>query len=383
MKTILYVCDENRYSFRRRLSGIYRFANSRNLHVRTMNIVNLGLTVEEALAVTKPKGMIIEQTVIERFKLPAAALQRVPTVIADITEPEVAAGLTGVRLDTDAEVRTAIRALLALDFDNYAFVSYTKKAYWTEPREKVFLETMAARGKKVSVFRPYAFSGVKFPTVLKRMGDWLSDLPKPCGILAVNDEVGDTVLEVASACGIPIPESLAVIGIDNDELICNNTVPPLASVAPDFERSGHLAAEMIAEMIRNPAVTPPPGAYESGDVVMRRSMRPFKLHDTAIMAAIDYIHKHACDGVGVPDVVEHVGAGIRSSQQRFLKLTGHTIFDEIENVRFDRACALLRKGSKKINLIHLECGYGTDRALRDLFKKRTGLSPFEWRMQHA
>ena len=107
----------------------------------------------------------------------------------------------------------------------------------------MFAKAVAAAGGRLNVFESSAVQDLD--VFRERLGPWLSALPRPCGLLAANDATADIVLRLLRNRRIKVPEDIAVVGIDNDTLICENTTPTLTSVAPDFERSGYLAAEML------------------------------------------------------------------------------------------------------------------------------------------
>ncbi len=85
----------------------------------------------------------------------------------------------------------------------------------------------------------------------KELGDWLAHLPKPVGIFAANDFMAAQVAAAASRVGLDIPGDIALVGVDNDELLCENTNPTLSSVRPDFRAAGEKAAELLADPTRD------------------------------------------------------------------------------------------------------------------------------------
>ena len=126
---------------------------------------------------------------------------------------------------------------------------------------------------------------------------WDEGLPRPCGLLAANDTTADIVLRVLKNMRIKVPEEIAVVGIDNDPLVCENTVPTLTSIAPDFERSGYIAAEMLDARMKGGAVGNELRTFAAMHVIHRGSTRILKRKDDAIKNALEFIREKASDGI--------------------------------------------------------------------------------------
>ena len=230
-------------------------------------------------------------------------------------------------------------------------LSYLAKQYLQEPAEHYF-------------------------TALK---DWLRALPRPCGILAANDEMGEHVIAAANELGLVIPDDIAVVGIDDDEVLCESTKPPLASVSPDFEESGRLAVRLLSRRIHRPLMKPVVLKFGTTPFTMRGSMRILMRKDYSVSKAVEYIRLHATEGIGVDDVVAVMNTGRRTAEERFRRFAGKSIMDEIEDVRLDAAKRLLSDPQVRLDELHERCGYAGDCVFRRFFKRRTGFAPGEWR----
>ncbi len=367
----------------RRMAGICAFAQANGVRVRAAAVETLKISVAEALAIFHPDGCVVEVGLLLRFRLTPRDFP-MPVVVCDGGEAQFAAGFTGTRHDPCVATDKALDALLALDWRDYAFAGYPRNPDWSRERERLFVSRLARIG-----CRPHVFSGdrgrgrTRLPVYLKALTEWLATLPRPCGILAANDEVGEYVLDAAERLGIAVPDSFSVVGVDNDEWRCENTEPPMASVAPDFEHSGRLAAEMLMEMMAHPGAHPAPRTYDSGEVQVRGSLRPLKVHDVAAAHARAFIAAHYAEPIDVAAVAHVMGVGPRMAQVRFARFAGRSIFEEIEDARFAHACGLLRQPNLKICDIAAQCGYRNERTFRNLILKRTGLSPANWRKAHV
>ncbi len=363
--------------------GICKYAQANALSVRSAAIDKLGISVREALDIFRPDGCIVEAGLLTRHRIKPSGFS-VPVVVCDGTDTQFSAGFTGTRCDPCVATNKAIDALLDLKWNNFAYIGYHQSHEWSHKRQQIFRARMQQTDNHAHIF-PWRNPGNRnrLPTYIKALSEWIAVLPRPCGVLAANDETGEYILDAAARAKIPVPDCLAVIGIDNDELRCDNTEPPLASVAPDFEHSGRLAAELLVGMIANPGSHPPPVTYDSGEVQRRGSLRPFTIHDEAAARALAYIAAHYTEPIGIAAIAKVMGVGPRMAQERFSRFAGKSIFAEIEDARFHRACVLLRTPYLKLNNIAARCGYKNDRTFRNLFIKRTGLSPSHWRETHV
>lgn len=377
MTTIAYIYGEE---FTERRNAVLARATECGARLFSFQTGYIGMTPKDAFSVARPDVCIVEADYVNAHHLTPADFP-VPVVVCDLSPHHVKIGFTGIRHNRESAARTAIGALLNLDLPNYAFVGYHRAYEWSQMRERVFREMTQETGKTAFAFpTPKRHSLAAYVCALEK---WIAQLPTPCGIFAVNDEIGEYVLTGAERLGIPVPESLAVVGIDNDVFRCENTIPPLASVPPDFARSGRLAVDLALRMIAQPDTQHHPVEYDSGELVRRSSLRTFRTHDVASARALDYIRAHATDPeLGTSAVARIMDLPIRTAQFRFRRHTGHSIFDEIEERRFLEVCALLRRPEEKIGELHLKCGYGCSRALRNAFLKRTGETPSAWRRNH-
>lgn len=367
--------------FTERRHGIFERATELGVRIFNVHSEYLDVNFMDTLEITRPDICIVESDYIGAHNLTPDDFE-VPVVVCDLEKSQSDVGFTGIQYDRTTAAHKAMNALFSLDLPNYAFAGYHRPCEWSVRRESVFREMMESRGMTPLT---YSFRRRKRLTeYFHGLQSWLLNLPRPCGIFAVNDEVGDYVTTLAGWMGISVPDSLAVVGIDNDVDRCENTHPPLASVPPDSVRSGRLAVDFALQLLTNPAKKPSPVSYGAGAVVARGSLRRFRQHDSAAARAMEFIRVHATDRkMGLNAVADAIGLPVCTARMRFKKYAGHSIFEEIENQRFLHACSLLRKRNNKIMHIHESCGYGCEKALRNVFVKRTGLTPSEWRARHS
>jgi len=354
------------------------FANS-DIQVQVVESNYHHINVKKVIDFWNPIGCIAEcGSDMNEFR--PEIFGNIPTVYLD-RDPSLKGMIQfSVNADLKSSAEIAAKELLALDFDDYAFVGFQLPLFWTKEREKAFCEAIKLNGRKCHVFDRTEKPGIRRLEALRK---WLKALPKPCGILAAYDGTAEEILAACSQENIRVPEDVAVMGIDNNEEICENTKPTLSSICPDFENAGFICGELLDLQLRDPKAKGENRKFGILGVVKRRSTTVFKHTDAKVTAAVEYIRMHASDGIGVNDVVAQMGCSRRTAEVRFASLMGHTIQTEIRNVRMATAFAMLRNPRQAIEGIANLCGYDSDSTLRYAFKAKTGMSMREWRKKEG
>jgi LacI family transcriptional regulator len=208
---------------------------------------------------------------------------------------------------------------------------------------------------------------------------WVEALPRPVGLMACNDIRGQQVLNACREVGIAVPEEVAVLGVDNDDVLCDLSYPTLSSIVPDTHRIGHEAAALLERMIggesppRKSTLIPPLG------VVTRRSTDVLAIEDRHLARAVRFIREHACEGITVEDVLEHVPLSRSVFERRFDQLFGHTPKAEILRARLDRLKQLLAETELPLKQIAFKVGFEHAEYMNVFFKERTGQTPGQFR----
>ena len=211
------------------------------------------------------------------------------------------------------------------------------------------------------------------------IGRWIATLPKPVGIMACYDSRGQQVLDACRSAGLAVPDEVAVIGVDNDELLCELASPPLSSVVPNAHRAGYVAAARLDRLMAGKKVTPMAELIPPLGVANRHSTDAFALDDRAIVRAVRMIREHACEGINVSDVLKTVPLSRRVLEQRFQKLLGRTPREEILQVRLARVKQLLGETELALYQIAERTGFEHVEYLSVVFKRETGVTPSAWR----
>ena len=380
METILFFISSTRHTCGNRLEGIYRYARGRDWHVQVVERAFRKVNVRRQLDFWNPVGVIAECG-SGADELNAEAFGSVPAVYFDADRAVHGPGCY-VALDSAKVGELAAGHLLALDLPHYAFAAFRLPMFWARERCQAFVKAVQrSRGCGVSVFDP----GREQPPDVRQQAleEWVRGLPLPCGVFAANDYVGEEVVNICVRLGISVPGDIAVLGVDDDEQICESTMPTLSSIPPDFARGGYLAGEMLGRLIDGDEPSTTFLRYEPEAVVVRQSTRRITLNRERLAEAVEMIRRQACEGISAADVVKFIGEPRRTAELHFRTAAGRSIHEEIDEVRFAKVLALLKNPRQTLDSIPDLCGFSTRAALRKAFKLRTGLSMREWRARNV
>ena len=380
LKTIVYCYSHAFMVWRRRLVGIYRYAREAGWFVMPVEASELRGFLRK-VDFWDVSGFIVEDGLFRECGFRPSEFRDKTAVFFGHKQD---CDKWRVVHDSDEVAHCAMGELLSLNLKSYGYVGFRIRNLWSKVREEVFVRETTDRGVDAAIFDPCEHE--KVVTVVdfyNSLKEWLAKIRKPCGIFAANDEMGAHVLRAANELGVAVPDALSVIGIDNDELICENCTPPLASVSIDFEHSGWLAAKLLEKRMRRPSAKPQLETFGNSRVVVRPSLGKFAKRDAMVFRAIEFIRQKACGPICVEDVTREMGVSRRSGELRFKTTTGHSINEEILAVRLERAKVLLADERFPLDQIHVECGYKDGRSLRYMFRQATGMGLREWRDSHA
>jgi len=316
--------------------------------------------------------------VIRRLRVPAIYLRNVP--------PNMQAPM--VMTNNAAAARLAFEHLRERGFRHFAFCGFDGADY-SDTRRDNFIRFVGEAGLRCHVFRnpvrrprgrtiDFEREGLRDGELVVR---WLRQLPRPIGLMACNDMRGQQVLDACRAGGMGVPDEVGVVGVDNDEVLCDLSDPPLSSVVPDTERIGFEAAALLDEMMAGKESSLAPVYVDPKGVVARRSTEALAIEDRQMAAALRFVRERACEGIDVGDLVKAIPLSRSTLERRFIKVIGRSPKDEIMRVRLNRAKQLLAETSFSIEFIAEKIGFERAEYLSRIFKKKTGLTPLRFRGQ--
>jgi LacI family transcriptional regulator len=318
---------------------------------------------------------------------------RMAEAILKANVPTIALGLTDEQMRPDSPLsqlseissdpvqvsRLAAEHLLARQLTHFAYVGSEDRA-WSSRRAEAFIELIAARGFEVHLYQqPKRLQDRVWEREQEFLVRWISQLPTPIGLFACDDDRGREVLEACSVAGLHVPEDVAVVGVDNDEVFCELSNPPLSSVSVNAKSAGYQAASLLDAMMSGRVRKPQRIIVEAIDVVTRRSTEIIEVEDADIVAALQFIRRHQGRDISVDDVVEEVAVSRRHLEKRFRATIGRTVLEEIQLVRLERAKRLLLETTYSVSKVASLAGFGSVGYFVQLFHKRVGKTPLKYR----
>ncbi|HUX87632.1 MAG TPA: DNA-binding transcriptional regulator [Chloroflexota bacterium] len=292
--------------------------------------------------------------------------------------------LPHVMVDHPEVGRQAARHMLERGVRQFGYVGYPKHEFSVE-RERGFREVVVSAGYSVASFHERT-QRVQDPTGMwnwnKPLMTWLNGLSKPIGILASNDVQGAQVSEYCRQLGLRVPDEIAIVGVDNDDLLCELSRPSLSSVALAGERIGFEAAGLLDKWLRgsppgNSVVVLPPAG-----VVVRQSSDLLAVPDPRVSAALRFIREHADQPIQVRDVLQEVPVARRALERRFRKWLQRSISEEIHRVHLERSRQLLVQTDMSLAAVALGSGFRDGRQLSVAYRREMGLTPSAFRRQY-
>jgi LacI family transcriptional regulator len=310
----------------------------------------------------------------------ARAVAKLRTPAVDLTPSRLLPRAPWVKSDDAAIARLAADHFLQRGFRHFGYCGH-HGLLWSERRGEGFAGAVRGAGHDCRVYvKPGRVSGGDGES--RAIAAWLAGLPRPVGVFTCMDSRGRQVIDAARRAGLAVPEEVAVLGVDNDELFSTLSPLPLSSVALNPRRAGWEAAALLARMIAGESVGPAEHFIAPLGVVTRQSTDVLAVDDPELVEALRYIREHACTGIGVEDVLRHCAMSRRSLEMRLRALLGRTPREEIVRVKIGRAKELL--AGTKLPVADVATRVGFEAAYFSMvFKHQTGLSPREYRRTHS
>ncbi len=378
MPRVILSIDTSNTMTRSLVRGIVRYSRNQGSWLFHLHVNPDEVTPSQIKKRFYPDGIIMRDRV-ENLKLLELELPTV-VMVADLSPQQ---GVSNVITDDAAIGKKAARHLIERGLEHFAYFGDDKP--WSRKRLENFKRVLASNGFRAKVFIQPAsqFEQSLTKTDLDLIAEWLVSLPKPVALMAAHDECAQKILNVCKTLEIEVPTDVAVIGVDNDELICDLTDPSLSSIATDAERAGYEAAKVLARQMsrrekdgKNIFIRP---LY----VVPRQSTDILNVEDEAVAKAIHCIRTHAREIIQVSDVVEAAGVSRAALYKRFHKSIGHSISSEIRYVRANEIARLLVETNMSISKIALSMGYRNTAHVARFFRHEKGLTPVEYRKKHS
>jgi len=278
--------------------------------------------------------------------------------------------------------RLGAEHLMSCGVRHFAFCGYTNSS-WSEIRCETFKHVVSmAHFHCAEFFIQSTTTGFPWQDQREAIANWLRTLPRPVGLMACNDDLGHEVIAAAKLAGLSVPDDVAVIGVDNDEVVCGLTDPPLSSVAVNFERAGYEAAHVLAGLMRREAA-PSRIIVSPTHIVPRRSTSLLAVEDQHLAKALRFIRDRVQESPSVEAVARAGGISRRALEKRFRDSLGRSVLDEIRRVRTDQIAQLLVETELPVAQIAERLGFADAQHIARYFRSAKAISPLAYRKLHG
>jgi LacI family transcriptional regulator len=376
MKRIVLLLETSREFGRQLIIGIAHYARLNGPWTFYKEPIDLKSSIPH-LTSWKPDGIIMRDSLVtqELLKL------KIPTILA-IHDSSYLKDLPIIKTDSCSIAGMASKHFIAKGYKNLAFCGFDNYD-WSEGRKYFFNRFNSEAGFKTHNFlQPKNIKNQGWEKEQRHVIRWIKDLPKPVGIFACNDDRGQNILEVCKLLNLKVPEDVAVVGVDNDPMICEIGDPPLTSIALNVESAGFEAARLLDQLIRKKKIAGRQIMVTPSHIVQRQSSDILAVNDTEVAAAIHYIKKNAKNKILVSDVVKTTTISRRTLEKRFKKIIHRSIYNEIRQVRVEWISKLLIETALPISQIISLFDFTDGEHISRYFKKEKGISLREFRKLH-
>ena len=197
--------------------------------------------------------------------------------------------------------------------------------------------------------------------------------------MACDDNQGENLIEACHSAGIKIPSEVSVIGVDNDEMLCNLGSTTLSSIQVDIEEGGRQAAALVERLVADPSSPAEDIILKPVKIVGRMSTAAFATNDQQILKAILFIHRNARQKISVGDVMTETALSRRLLERRFKEVTGKTLYEYITDLKLKHFAEMLQDTDDQVINIALSMGENDTKSISRRFKQIYGCTPLEWR----
>lgn len=320
----------------------------------------------------------IENDAVARY------IQETGLPAVDLSAARLLPSIPFVETNDESIARMAADHFIERGFKHFAYYG-DSHFIWSQYREMHFTRYVSDAGFFCTSFDSHTGEHRKrlWNIEMHRLMDWLRSLPKPIGIMACFDIRGQQLLEACRLARIRVPDEVAVLGVDNDDLLCELSDPPLSSIIPNTLKTGYHASSLLKRLMDGETLTSSAHLIEPIGIATRLSTDVLSIHDKHVSEAVRLIRSQASQNINVQDVLGHIPLSRRVLENRFRKAVGRTLHEEIIFAKLKLVKQLLIETELPISLIAERAGFEHAEYMSVMFKKNTGLSPRLYRQQHG
>ena len=305
-----------------------------------------------------------------------------PCPVVNVSDSQYAGAFPNVCEDNHAVGRMVAEHFLERGLHHFAFAMPDYDGQAMEKRRTGFNEAISEAGFECHNYLPPTEANLAWPSTTNALSRWLVDLPKPCGLMAANDLLGQDIVEAAHRAPINIPNEIAVVGVTNDEIITMMTSPQLSSVMLPLEKIGYEAGSMLRKLLNEEPLEERNVIFQPVGIQKRLSSDLMAIGDKDVALAVRFIHDNASQPIQVSDVLEAVPISRRSLERRFQVVLGRSPQQEIQRIHVELAQRLLAETNLPVPDIATRSGFKSADRLAAVFRRTLGVTPTNYRRRY-
>jgi LacI family transcriptional regulator len=318
----------------------------------------------------------------EPKKLQELIARGLPTIVVIHLEEPIQ-GLPNIVTDNISVGKMAAEHLLERGFRHFAYCGF-EEMFWSRDRGESFSKRIAEMGFETYLYkRPQSEVWSSKEEEQAIIANWLKSLPKPVGLMACNDDRGQYIIDACKIAGVDVPNEVAVIGVDNDDLICDLSDPPLSSIAINAKRGGYEAAELLDKLMAGKKVANQTIVVRPTHIVTRQSTDILAIEDREIALAMRFIRRHSKEMIQVDDVARAVSMSRRTLERRFRKAFGRSVHKELKRARTNQIVQMLVETNLPVSAITSILGYPSATHIARYFRKEKGFGLLAYRKKYG
>lgn len=263
-------------------------------------------------------------------------------------------------------------------YQNFAFYG-NKGVIWSQERAEGFRKEIEKAGGNYYYFESENLDGEQWSSSHLQLDNWLLSLPKPIALFACDDSFALRVSEICKINNIAIPDEIALLGVDNDELICNLSDPTISSIVLDVEKGGYEAGRLMDQLIHHQREEPFNIVIRPTRFELRKSTEKYNITNEYILQVVHYIEKHFTSEINIEELTRLVPLSRRNLEVKFKNEMGTTIYQFILNCRIDYFTHLLLTTNRPLFDLSIDAGFSDYKNISRLFKRMKGYTPLEYR----
>ncbi len=288
-------------------------------------------------------------------------------------------GLVQIGCDMEACGRFAAKNLQDCGVPFFGFYGLPGEDF-SDRQQEGFTSELHKKGFKIYPFSPQEYlpkigeSSRKHPAVY-----WLQELPKPIAIYCPTDVLSHELANYCLQARLDIPREVLILGVDNDEILCHGSQPPLSSIRQPYRMVGRKAAELLDSLMAGEPPPEMPCLMDSPEIVERQSTLHFHTGDPIVEKALQWMREEIGRGISVKETAKAIGISPRVLELRFRKTLGMSPQRELQRLRVELIKTHLRNDGNSLERIAEACGLSSGVYISQFFQRETGMTPGQYR----